>query len=463
MAPPLLQAQDLEVQALGVPRGEPLGVRGDEHDVVGSDEPHPPMVAPLERPRADSALMAGYERYDEPPRRVAVGALAPRRRRAEVYRRRRVTLAGVVAALASVAVVPWCVSRSQDEGPAAETATTRVGTRGVGAGAGDADGCAEAVDALPLRGRLALTVMVGVDGDAPREAMTLLEGDLRPGGLFVRGGQAIWEDGTLTDRAGDGLPLLVAVDDEGGRVQPMEGVLDELPSAARLAEESPQELQRRGTERGADLRGLGINVVFGPVVDVGSAGGIGDRSFGDTSDVVTSKAGAYADGLRQAGILPVLKHFPGQGQADADTHDGPGRVARLDVLRARDLVPYDALLSEPATGVMVGHLDVPGLTEEGVPASLSPAAIGLLRSAYEFEGLVVTDDLVAMEAVRSRFEAAEAAERALAAGADLLLLSQPADVGLVLARLEEAVNLGRIPDRRLDAALDRIVAVGCPP
>ena len=97
-----------------------------------------------------------------------------------------------------------------------------------------------------------------------------------------------------------------------------------------------------------------------------------------------------------------------------------------------------------------------------MPASLSPSAIGLLRAGYEFSGLVVTDDLAAMQAVRARFEVPEAAERALAAGADVLLLAQPTEVAPVLDRLEEAVTIGRVPDRRLDAALARVTEVGCP-
>ncbi len=369
-----------------------------------------------------------------------------------MYRRRRLTVLGLVSLLVSL---PWCVSQRGDGG----------GTETVAAVSDEAAlaGCAARVETKSLRARLALTLMVGVDGDAPEEAVALLASDLRPGGLFVRSGRAIWEDRVLAEPLGDGLPRLVAVDDEGGRVQPMEGVLDDLPSAARLAEESPEQLEGIGAGRGAELRDLGINLVFAPVVDVGGAGGIGDRSFGDTSDVVTSKAGAYAAGLRQAGILPVLKHFPGQGHADADTHDAPGTVPPLPLLRTSDLVPYEALLTDGSTGVMVGHLDVPGLTEEGVPASVSPAAIGLLRSAYEFDGLVVTDDLAAMQAIRARFDVPDAAERALAAGVDLVLLSQPTDMVAVLDRLEEAVNLGRIPGRRLDAALTRIVAAGCPP
>lgn len=346
----------------------------------------------------------------------------------------------------------WVASRASD--PASTAGAAASGTPGGGR-------CADTAASLPLRGRLALTLMLGIDGNGPETAVTLLAGATRPGGIFVRGGRAVWDELTLAGPPGDDLPLLVAVDDEGGRVQPMEGVLPELASAAVLAA-APEALRSLASSRGTELRALGINVVFAPVVDVGSAGGIGDRSFGDTAEVVTAAAGAYAAGLRDAGVLPVLKHFPGQGHADADTHEGPAVVPPLDLLRTSDLVPYDALLAAGPSGVMVGHLDVPDLTEAGVPASLSPAALGLLRSGYEFDGLVVTDDLAAMQAVLSRFSLPEAAERALAAGADLLLLSQPADAEAVLDRLEEAVNLGRIPQRRVDAAVGRIVDVGCP-
>jgi beta-N-acetylhexosaminidase len=404
--------------------------------------------------QADCPPVGGYGRHSGRPRQVAVGALAPRRRRPEVYRRRRLTVAGV---LALVLLVPWCASRGGGGGGGADG-----GAGAATAVAATPEACAAAVDALPLRARLAMTLMVGVDGEAPTDAEVLLDGPTRPGGLFVRSGAAIWDARTLVPPLGDDLPLLVAVDDEGGRVQPLQGILDDLPSAATLAEESPEALTDLATDRAAALRGVGINLVFAPVVDVGSAGGIGDRSFGDTSDVVTSRAGAYAAGLREGGVMPVLKHFPGQGHADADTHESPASVPSLDLLRSSDLVPYDAILDDGPTGVMVGHLDVPGLTEGGVPASLSPAAIGLLRGGYEFPGLVVTDDLAAMQAVLTRFGAPEAAERALAAGADLLLLAQPTDVEAVLDRLEEAVTLGRIPDRRLEAALERVVEAGCP-
>lgn len=419
--------------------------------MIGGDELHGREYRTRGDGRADCPAVEGYGRNQRGDRRVAVGALAPRRPRPEVYRRRRITVVGL---LTFVLFVPWCVTRGDgggDEDPGEEAVA-----------AASPETCASTASALPRRARLALTLMIGVDGDVPAEALAVLDGETRPGGIFVRGGTAIWSERTLADPRGDDLPLLVAVDDEGGRVQPMAGVLDELPSAATLAAEPPDALAALAEDRGAALLDLGINLVFAPVLDVGSAGGIGDRSFGDTSDVVTSTAGPYAAGLRQAGVLPVLKHFPGQGHADADTHETAAAVPSLDLLRSSDLVPYDAILAAGPNGVMVGHLDVPGLTEGGVPASLSPAAIGLLRAGYEFDGLVVTDDLAAMQAVLSRFSVPEAAERALSAGADLLLLSQPADVEAVLDRLEEAVSLGRIPGRRLDAALARVVEVGCP-
>jgi len=324
------------------------------------------------------------------------------------------------------------------------------------------DGCLDAARALPLRSRVALLTMVGIDGDDEPALATLLAGADRPGGVLVRGGRAVWDHHAFTGSSSDGLPLLVAVDDEGGRVQPLEDVLDPLPSAAALAEQTPDQLEGLADRRGKDLARLGIDVVFAPVVDVGGGGGIGDRSFGDEAGTVIVAAGAYARGLRAAGVLPVLKHFPGQGQASADTHEAPGVVPPLEQLRISDLEPYAALLAERPVGVMVGHLDVPGLTADGVPASLSPAAIGLLRGGYEFDGLVVTDDLVAMQAVVVRFNVAEAAERALAAGADLLLLAQPTDVSGVIGRLADAVEQGRIPERRVDAALGRVLAAaGC--
>ena len=398
-----------------------------------------------------------------------------------MYRRRRLV---ALLLLTSLVLGPWWALSGGDGTPAATTEPGEGGTGvalaeaasgpepGDAAGEGESSAlddeatvpqaCSAAVDALPLRSQLALLLMVGVGGDDPGSVADLLASEHRPGGIFVRGGPEVWEDGVLAEPDERGRPLLVAVDDEGGRVQRLEGILPALPSAAEMGRLPPEQVQALAAERAGTMRALGVDLVFAPVLDLGEGGGIGDRSFGSDPQLVARQAGAYAHGLRKGGLLPVVKHFPGEGRASGDPHDGPITAPALDQLRTAELVPYELLLAEGPVGVMVGHLDVPGLTADGVPASLSPDAVGLLRASYEFDGLVVTDDLVAMQAVTDRFGIPEAAERALVAGVDLVLLANRTDVPAVLDRLVEAVDSGRLLARRVAGALTRLVATsGC--
>ncbi len=140
--------------------------------------------------------------------------------------------------------------------------------------------------------------------------------------------------------------------------------------------------------------------------------------------MVTEYAGAYARGLRDAGLLPVLKHFPGHGHGSGDSHTGGVVTPPLADLQNNDLIPYRTLVAQAPVAVMVGHLQVPGLTGSD-PASLSPAAYNLLRSGGyggpPFAGVVFTDDLSSMAAINERYGVAEAVLRALQAGADVAL------------------------------------------
>ena len=133
--------------------------------------------------------------------------------------------------------------------------------------------------------------------------------------------------------------------------------------------------------------------------------------------MVTDYAGAYARGLRDAGLLPVLKHFPGHGHGSGDSHTGGVVTPPLADLQNNDLVPYRTLDAQAPVGVMVGHMQVPGLTGSD-PASLSPAAYALLRSGGyggpPFNGPVFTDDLSSMQAITDRFGVADAVLRATA-------------------------------------------------
>ncbi len=226
---------------------------------------------------------------------------------------------------------------------------------------------------LSLRQKLAQLLNVGVTG--ADDALAMIQAE-QIGGIFV----GSWTDrAMLAERQIPGvaaqspLPLMVTIDEEGGRVSRVGELLGPDPSARLTAQTmSVDETYQMALERGQELRELGITVDFAPDVDVSSQPDdsvIGDRSYSDDPAVVIDYAGAYARGLQDAGIMPVFKHFPGHGSASGDSHTGAVTTPPLDQLVQTDLAPYRELLS-PDVAVMIGHLDVPGLTD-GLPASIS--------------------------------------------------------------------------------------------
>ena len=251
------------------------------------------------------------------------------------------------------------------------------------------------------------------------------------------------------------VPGLFASDEEGGPVQRFRELLGPIPSARTQARTmSVEEVESMYADYGNRLADSDISMAFAPVVDVGGGPAIGTRSYGDDPAVVIEYAGAAIDGYLAAGITPVLKHFPGHGRASADTHDGAATTPPLDELRQLDLVPYQALLTDDVA-VMVGHLDVPGLTG-GEPASLSYEAItGLLRAELGFDGLVVSDAL-GMGAIRQVATGPEAAVLFLQAGGDLALVDAVDVVGAHAAVLS-AVGTGWLEPLRLHQAATRVL------
>jgi len=205
---------------------------------------------------------------------------------------------------------------------------------------------------------------------------------------------------------------------------------------------------------------LGFNVNFAPVLDVGAGPGIGDRSFSNDAALVVDYGVATIEGLSDGGVLPVAKHFPGHGATDADSHEGRAIGPPLSELAANDLIPFEAAIASKKSAIMVGHSEIPDLTD-GLPSSLSSAAIqGLLREDLRFDGLVVTDALN-MRAVSDRWSIEEAVVMALGAGADLMILGTLADVGPAFASIDEAVYDGYLKVERLnDAAVNVLRAKG---
>ncbi|WP_214366477.1 glycoside hydrolase family 3 N-terminal domain-containing protein [Pseudonocardia sp. H11422] len=328
--------------------------------------------------------------------------------------------------------------------------------------------CATMVASLPARDRLAQRLMVGVNAADPRAAAETVRAS-QVGGVFLGGNAtALLRNSQLTGlQAMARVPVAVAVDDEGGRVQRVDDLDGSIPSARTMAKTmTVEQVREAARKRGAQLRARGVTWNLAPTVDVSDQAAnsvIGDRSFSDDPDVVTRYAAAWAEGQREAGVFGVLKHFPGHGHADGDSHRGRVTTPPLARLRADDLRPYAELLGPAGAlrsggvGVMVGHLDTPGLTD-GLPSSLTPAVYRLLRDEYGFGGLVVTDDLGAMKAITGQFPLPRATVRALQAGADMALSSNVAPVAPVLDALQQALADGRISAVDNDRAVARILA-----
>ena len=262
-----------------------------------------------------------------------------------------------------------------------------------------------------------------------------------------------------------GLPLFLAVDEEGGRVRRVSGRLEDIPYIPEMSSVgdtgNPAQALEIGRTIGGYLRQLGFNVDFAPVADVLTDPAntvIGDRSFGADPDQAGRMVSQETAGLREQGVCATLKHFPGHGDTDGDSHQGfVFSDKTLEELRNCELIPFEDGIRAGAEFVMAGHISLPNVIGDDTPASLSHTILtDLLRNDLGFEGIIITDALN-MGAIRNRYDSGDAAIRALLAGADMILM--PADFQSARSAVLEAVMDGRIGTGRLDASLRRIISL----
>lgn len=270
-----------------------------------------------------------------------------------------------------------------------------------------------------------------------------------------------------------GPPLLISIDQEGGKVQRLtsETGFAEWASAAEVARRAgrdPGYALGYYTDRAQELRDLHINLNLGPVVDVNVnpdspvIGGLGRSFSADPAQVVTD-SGDFVLGHRANGVLTAIKHFPGHGSATSDSHKSLPDIS--ETWTADELVPYRDLAAGGLVDLaMVGHLVQPDYSDgPDIPASLSVKGVGGLRAIVGDRTVIVTDDLQ-MAPIQARYSEAEAAILAILAGNDILIHSTfehiDPDIGprLNLA-IQEAVATGRISQARIEEAYARILAL----
>lgn len=292
---------------------------------------------------------------------------------------------------------------------------------------------------------------------------------LRPGGvtLFRRNVRDAEQVRRLNRELGQGVrpAPFIAVDQEGGRVSRLDGILAEIPPAAVWAARRDAGLVATAAHAvGTGLRALGFNANFAPVVDLSLAGepnGIGDRGFGRDRRLVARLAHAYLRGLHAAGVAGCLKHFPGHGSARVDSHEALPRIDRdRPTLWREDLFPYRCL-ARLSPMVMVAHAHYPSIMGETPwPASLSRIMVQrLLRRWLCFQGLILTDDLQ-MGGVPIRNDPEQVARLAIEAGNDVLLYCRPGDHAWRAHRalVEEAAARPAFA-RKIRLAAERVLAV----
>ncbi len=278
----------------------------------------------------------------------------------------------------------------------------------------------------------------------------------------------------LTDElraaAGNKIPPLIAIDQEGGYVNRLlqRDGFPSTVSARRMGRFDREVYTRRMAGRIADtLAEAGINLNFAPVVDLlvdpkNPIIGAVERSFSDDPQVVVRHASAFIQAHHERGILCSLKHFPGHGSSSADSH--LGFVDITETWSRAELTPFAALIKAGlADTIMTGHLFNSTLDPD-LPSTLSPAVIGgLLRGDLGFSGVVVSDDM-SMRAISDMYPFAEALRRALKAGVDILTLGNNVnyDVDTVERTIDiiaEHVATGRLHRDVIDAAYGRVQAL----
>jgi len=223
----------------------------------------------------------------------------------------------------------------------------------------------------------------------------------------------------------------------------------------------PQNAAQIGDTLGAYLAEIGFNMDMAPDADVLTNPQneiIGNRSFGTDADLVAKMATAEASSMRQYGVLPVYKHFPGHGATVGDTHDGFVSIDQtLEELYEDELVPFQEAISQDAEVIMVGHISVPNITGSNEPSSLSHYMItDVLRGQMGYEGVVITDAMN-MGAIADNYSSADMAVQAVNAGVDIILM--PVNFQKAYQAVLDAVKSGDVPEARIDESVRRILRV----
>jgi beta-N-acetylhexosaminidase len=266
------------------------------------------------------------------------------------------------------------------------------------------------------------------------------------------------------ENANNKIPLFLSVDEEGGRITRMPKSFNRLPTNEAIGEiNNPVFSNKIGRTIGNYIGSFGFNMNFAPVLDVNSNPQnpvIGDRSYSSDPHIVSNLGVETMKGIKSAGVIPVVKHFPGHGDTSVDSHLGLP-VVKNDLQRLRNLefIPFSEAIKNDAEVVMIAHILLPKIDKEN-PSSMSKTIItDILRDKLNFKGVVITDDMT-MGAIMKNYNIGEAAVKSVNAGSDVVLVCHGYNNEVeVINALESAVLNGNISKQRIDESVYRILSL----
>ncbi len=319
---------------------------------------------------------------------------------------------------------------------------------------------------MTLREKIGQLFMVGFVGTSVTPDLASFIKKYKPGGviLFSRNLESLEQIVDLTNglqACSPYSPLLISIDQEGGRVSRLPKGFTIFPPCDLLGRCNSTELAYAAAATIAkELRAVGVNMNMAPVLDVNSNPDnpvIGDRAFGATPDIVCELGMASAAGLQDNRVVACGKHFPGHGDTSVDSHkELPVVVASRERLEAVEFPPFRRAVAQGVVSMMTAHVLYRALDPE-LPATLSPAIItNFLRQELQYNGVVLTDDLE-MHAIIDHYGMEDAAVRAVLAGCDVLLICKDRDREVsAFEAVEQTVEAGTISPERLDQSVARI-------
>lgn len=322
---------------------------------------------------------------------------------------------------------------------------------------------------MSLEEKIGQMIFAGVDGANYDQTADNLIHQYHVGGIIFNKKNFLSADQTTQfvnkmklENAENPLSIFLGVDQEGGRVAKLPGNLTPIPTSLKIGNVGSSDFSYAiGELLGTEVRSFGFNMNFAPVLDINSNPNnpvIGDRSFGNTADIVSRLGIETMKGIQSENVIAVVKHFPGHGDTSTDSHLELPRVNKsLKELEELELLPFKQAIQEGADVVMIAHILLPQLDSVN-PSSMSEVIItDLLRKQLDYDGVVITDDMT-MQAITDHYDIGVASVQSVKAGSDIVMIAHDYNkVVKVFDAIHAAVVNGEISEERINESVIRII------